>query len=57
MVILVSADRKVNKDNNPVESTLHPEQRFAPISIKSTIILITVVIILLVLFAVTDSFN
>lgn len=42
-----------NKDNNPVESTFHPEQRFAFISIKSTIVLITVVIILLVLFAVT----
>lgn len=49
--------KQTNKDNNPVESTLHPEQRFAFISIKSTIILIIVVIILLVLFAITGNFN
>lgn len=49
--------KQVNKDNNPVESTLHPEQHFALISIKSMIILIAIVIILLVLFAVTGSFN
>ncbi|MDC2805186.1 hypothetical protein PO181_10320 [Leuconostoc suionicum] len=49
--------KQVNKDNNPVESTLHPEQRFAFISIKSMIILIAIVILLLVLFTVTGSFK
>ncbi|MDI6523453.1 hypothetical protein [Leuconostoc suionicum] len=49
--------KQTNKDNNPVESTLHPEQHFAFISVKSTIILIIVVIVLLVLFAVTGNFN
>ncbi|CBL91645.1 hypothetical protein GCM10025878_11610 [Leuconostoc gasicomitatum] len=48
---------QTNKDNNPVESTFHSEQRFAFINVKSTIILIIVVIVLLVLFAVTGNFN
>lgn len=49
--------KQTNKDTNPVESTLHPEQRFAFISVKSTIILIIVVIILFVLFVITGNFN
>lgn len=49
--------KQTNKDNNPVESTLHPEQRFAFISVKNTIILIIVVIVLIVLFAVTGNFH
>ncbi|GEK60371.1 hypothetical protein [Leuconostoc citreum] len=48
---------QTNKDNNPVESTLHLEQSFAFISVKSTIILIIVVIVLIVLSAITGNFN